>query len=428
MLRTLELADLLARRSAPHSRERARRVAEILAEVRLRGDDAVRGLTRALDGWDLASYRVADADLAAAQAALPRSLRDALRLAAQQVRAVCRADLPPGLAEPPPRQGVAIRLWREPLGRVAVYVPAGRAPLPSSVIMGVTPAQVAGVREIAVLTPPGATGRGDPTTLAACAELGVREVHLVGGAQEVAAAAFGTASLDRVDLIAGPGNAWVTEAKRQVQGLVGIDGLNGPSEVLVFAEPPAPAAQLAQDLLAQAEHDPESVAVLLTSSAALLGEVSREAARLAAEPGRSRLLLQEGVGAVLVPDAEAACRFAQSFAPEHLELWGKAVAPGRAITSAGATFLDCPTPLGDYAAGANHVLPTGGSARFASPLGVETFMRRRTETRLVGDAAAVFRAAEELAGAEGLEMHRRALTSARSAREVSQWPSAQPVT
>ena len=425
MLRTLEPAELLARRTAPPAPERARRVAEILDDVRLRGDDAVRSLTRVLDGVDLAGYRVGEADLAVAHAGLAPSLRDAIRLAAARVRSVCQAERPPGLVEPPPHQGVAIRLWREPLRRVAAYVPSGRAPLPSSVIMGVTPAQVAGVREIAVLTPPGPTGRGDPMTLAACAELGVSEVYLVGGAQAVAAAAYGTPTLGRVDLIAGPGNAWVTEAKRQVQGLVGIDGLNGPSEVLIWAEPPAPAAQIAQDLLAQAEHDPESVAILVTASPELLGEVSRETLRLAGEAGQDRLLLQEGVGAVLVPDAEAARRFIQSFAPEHLELWGEATLAGRAITSAGATFLDCPTPLGDYAAGANHVLPTGGSARFASSLGVETFMRRRTETRLVGDAGRVFAAAEQLAGAEGLEMHRRAL---RSLREVSVWKSAQPVT
>ncbi|MDA8346819.1 MAG: histidinol dehydrogenase [Thermaerobacter sp.] len=408
-LATLDFEEVLGRRRGQGAPAVRRKVAEIVEAVRVGGDETVRALTREFDGVDLPDPRVPAADVRAALAGIGGELRGAIEFAAERVRTVCSAERPLAVIEVPVRHGVQVRIYREPIERVAVYVPAGRAPLPSSAIMGVTPAQVAGVREIVVLTPPGPNGKADRTTLAACALLGVEEVFLIGGAQAVAAAAYGTKTLRPVHKLVGPGNIWVTEAKRQLQGVIGIDGLNGPSEVLVLAEPPAPAQQIARDLLAQAEHDPESWAVLVTSSPELRQAVEREMARLVQECGAEEILGRPGVGVVLTPDAAAAVRFAAAFAPEHLELWGESAASATAVRSAGAVFVACPTPLGDYAAGPNHILPTGGSARYASPLGVEDFMRRRTETQVVGDASSVVSAAATLADAEGLSMHRMAL-------------------
>ena len=374
-------------------------VAQILANVREGGDAAVRGWTRRLDGVDRPTSRVAWTDAPA----LPLALAEALALAGERIRAFSAWSRPvgrDGLTD----GGLTVRTVWEPLGRVAVYVPAGRFPLTSSLLMGVIPAQVAGVRDIVVLTPPQADGEPDPVTLAAAVWLGIREVHAIGGAQAVAAAAFGTESVLPVDALVGPGNVYVTEAKRQVADRIRIDGLNGPSEVVVWGEPPASAAQVAQDLLAQAEHDSASVALVVSRDAAWLAEVGRLASALSPE-----LVARPGVGAVVVETAAEAVGFVNALAPEHLELWGPAAAHAAELTNAGATFIDCPSPLGDYVAGPNHVLPTGGRARRQSVLGVEDFLRRRTETRRVGNSQRLADAAALLAAAEGLEHHRQAL-------------------
>lgn len=375
-------------------------VAQILADVRKGGDEAVRGWTRRLDGVDRPTSRVAWTDAPA----LPPALAGALALAAERIRAFAQWSRPPANLDGLSGDGLNVRTVWEPLGRVAVYVPAGRFPLASSLLMGVIPAQVAGVRDIVVLTPPQADGEPDPVTLAAAAWLGVQEVHAIGGAQAVAAAAFGTECVPLVDALVGPGNVYVTEAKRQVADRIRIDGLNGPSEVVVWGEPPASAAQAAQDLLAQAEHDPASVALVVSRDAAWLDEVGRMAVALS-----PTLVSQPGVGGVLVGSVAEAVRFVNALAPEHLELWGPAAAYAADLTAVGATFIDCPSPLGDYVAGPNHVLPTGGRARRQSVLGVEDFLRRRTETRQVGNPQRLAAAAGLLAAAEGLEHHRQAL-------------------
>jgi histidinol dehydrogenase len=390
-------------------------VARIVRDVQERGDRAVMEWTEKLDGVRLESWRLSPDASKAALDGLNAGLFEALDVARRRIRAFHEATRPPSVLEAPVSDGIAARLIREPLRRVAVYVPAGRWPLPSSLLMGVIPAQVAGVAEICVLTPPRRLAQAsagdlpaawaDPVTLAAAALVGVTEIYLVGGAQALAAAAFGTETLPRVDKVVGPGNRWVTEAKRQLHGVVGIDGLNGPSEVVIWAEPPASPTQVALDLLAQAEHDPASWALVLSSDEALLAEIDRAVAQLDGQD----LLRQPGVGAVRVSDAEEAVQFVQQFAPEHLELWGAAEAFHDRLDRAGATFIGCPTPLGDYLAGPNHVLPTGGTARFASVLGVDDFLRRRTETRVVGTTGPVAGLGARLARAEGLLRHGAAL-------------------
>ena len=349
---------------------------------------------------------------------LAGDLRDALEIAVDQVRGVARAEGGARTVDAPASRGIRARVVHTPLNRVLLYVPAGRAPLPSSVVMGVVPAQVAGVRSIGILTPPRRDGSGDPTTLAAAALLGIDEVHLVGGPPAIGAAAYGTATIERADKVVGPGNRWVTEAKRQVVGTIGIDGLNGPSEVVIWGEEPADPAQVAVDLLAQAEHDPASWAVVVSTNGTWLGRVEAEVSRLAAEEDRADLLEQRGVGAALVPGPDAAAAFVNSFCPEHAELWGAAEAYESRVTGAGALFVGAPVPLGDYAAGSNHVLPTGGTARFGSVLGVDDFLRRRTVTFADRGSRLVASAAARLAAAEGLDMHRRAAERFRQAEEV----------
>lgn len=402
-------AAVLARRRRPGPAGTERTVRRILRTVERQGDEALFYWTEQLDRVRLEGLQVEPERLIRALDALADPVRAALERAVERVRAFHEAVAPPRAVAGPATDGVQGRLLREPLDRVAVYVPAGRWPLPSSVVMGVVPAQVAGVREIAVFTPPRPDGEADPTTLAAAAYLGVREVYRVGGAQAVGAAAFGTATVRPVDKLVGPGNRWVTEAKRQVQGRIGIDGLNGPSEVVVWAEPPCDPDQVARDLLAQAEHDPESWALVVSTDAKLLEAVSGAAEERAREWGVGDLLARRGVGAVAVDGPEAALAFVEEFAPEHLELWGEAERWRTAVRRAGAVFVGCPTPLGDYVAGPNHVLPTGGTARFASVLGVDDFLRRRTEVTVAGAAAGVVRAGAVLAAAEGLVMHQRAL-------------------
>jgi histidinol dehydrogenase len=400
---------VLARRARPAAAGTERTVRRILRTVERQGDEALFYWTEQLDRVRLTRLAVEPERLAGAVDTLAAPVRAALERAVERVRAFHEAVAPPRAVAGPMTDGVQGRLYREPLDRVAVYVPAGRWPLPSSVVMGVVPAQVAGVREIAVFSPPRREGEVDSTTLAAAALLGVREVYRVGGAQAVGAAAYGTASIRRVDKLVGPGNRWVTEAKRQVQGRIGIDGLNGPSEVVIWAEAPCDPDQVARDLLAQAEHDPESWALAVSTDPTLLDAIAAAAARRAQEWGVADLLGQRGVGAVPVDGPEAALAFVEAFAPEHLELWGRAERWRDAVRRAGAVFVGCPTPLGDYVAGPNHVLPTGGTARFASVLGVDDFLRRRTEITTAGASAAVVRAGAVLAATEGLVMHQRAL-------------------
>lgn len=392
-------------------------VREIVEAVRREGLPAVLRYTERLDGVTLTeeSFRVGRAEMQAAYDEVGEEFLSALRQARERVLAFHRRQAPASWLEPDGRGNLLGQLVR-PLARVGIYVPGGSAAYPSSVLMNALPARAAGVGEIAMVTPPGPEGRLHPAVLVAAAEAGVDEVYRAGGAQAIAALAYGAGPLRPVDKICGPGNVYVTAAKRLVFGQVDLDMLAGPSEVVVVADGEANPEWLAADLIAQAEHDPRAAAWLITPSARLARKVIRQvAAQLKSLPrrgiaGRS---LKDWGAAVVVPDLAAALALAGELSPEHLEL---AVSePFRwlgQVKNAGAVFLGqhTPEPVGDYLAGPSHVLPTGGTARFFSPLGVEDFVKRTSviyyaETALQADAVAV----STLAEAEGLTGHANAV-------------------
>jgi histidinol dehydrogenase len=401
-----EAPELVARLRAlaPARAQVAERVAEILAAVRSGGDRAVRQHTSRLDldGRPAPPLRVQPAALERALAALERRVRDALELAAENVRRVAEAGL--GSEQQEVRfAGHRVLLREVPVERAAVYVPGGRAPYPSTVVMGVVCARAAGVRHVAVCSPPAADGELHPAVLAACALTRADAVYRVGGAQAIAALAYGTETVAAVDVIAGPGNLWVQEAKRQVFGQVGIDGFAGPSDLLALADPDADPEPLALDLLAQAEHGAGTLVLAASPGRALLAEL---AARIeqAAETGAICALIE-------LAEVEQGLALAQAFAPEHLQLAGVA-SEGLAarVTRAGCVFVGARagTAFGDYVAGSNHVLPTDGAARFASALNPQSFRRRFTEVR-IDEPAELARAAAPLARAEGFELHARSM-------------------
>ncbi|MDI6906071.1 MAG: histidinol dehydrogenase [Thermoanaerobacterales bacterium] len=360
-------------------------VADILTAVRERGDRALAEFTARFDGVELApeeGFRVSAAEVKAAYRRVEQEFLDALRHAKERIAAFHRRQLPASWFETSAEGIVGGQLVR-PLDRVGIYVPGGRATYPSSVLMNALPAAVAGVREIAMVTPPARDGSVNPYTLVAAAEAGITEIYKAGGAQAVAALAFGTESIRRVDKITGPGNIYVTVAKQQVFGLVGIDMLAGPSEVVIVADGDADPAAAAADLLAQAEHDVLARAVLITPSWELAGAVREEVARQLGDHRERRGILEKALadgGLIIVTrDLEEAVGLANRYAPEHLELMvGEPLAWLGRVRHAGAVFLGGYTPvaLGDYAAGPNHVLPTGGTARFTSALGVDAFLKR----------------------------------------------------
>jgi histidinol dehydrogenase len=426
MLRTLDLGraedaqqvEQLVHRAAavPPVVEAAARA--IVADVRARGDAAVREHTARIEGRTLGALDLTPQEVAAAAAQVAPEVRAALEHAAARIRAFHERQRPASL-DSTDADGVRLGLRALPLARAGLYVPGGTARYPSSVLMTAVPARVAGVGEV-IMTTPGPS----PETLCAAQVAGVDRVLIIGGAQAVAALAYGTESVPRVDLIVGPGNAYVAAAKRLVAGDVAIDAIAGPSEVLIVADETAAPDLVAADLLAQAEHDTMAWAVLATTSAALAAAVGRElAAQVAQLPRRqvaAAAIAQHGA-AVIAPDLAAALAFAERFAPEHLELM---IADPRAaldrVRTAGAVFLGSMTPeaAGDYLAGPNHVLPTGGTARFASPLGVYDFVR--FQTVLEYGPAALGRHAEDLerlAEVEGLGAHARAV--ARRVRRVT---------
>jgi histidinol dehydrogenase len=387
-------------------------VAEIVDAVRSRGDEAVAEYTRRFDtrGAEPKPLRVGRDDLEAALAALDPEVRSALELAAANVETVARAGLGEDIEVALP-QGQTVLVREVPVERAAIYVPGGRAPYPSTVVMGAVTARAAGVGELVVCAPPGDDGELHPTILAACALCGVDAVYRMGGAQAVAALACGTETVAPVDVVVGPGNLYVQEAKRQLSHRVGIDGFAGPSELLVFlagpgARPPRPAAL---DLLAQAEHGVESLVAAVAPDADVLRALGEDLELLA--PARPTVA---AAAAVLVhaADVEAALAFAQALAPEHVQLVGaeaEALAPR--VTRAGAVFVGpaSATAFGDYVAGSNHVLPTGGAARFASPLGPATFRRRTTEVHVAGAARELAGAGAALARAEGFVVHAQSM-------------------
>ncbi len=427
----MRTAGLVCAAGSARARERLRRLAErgtaaggrveadvrrIIAAVRRGGDRALIRLTRRFDGVALrrSALRVAQSDLAAAYRGLPADVRGDLMLAARRIRRFHARQRERSWSFRD-RSGARLGQRIQPLERVGVYVPGGRAVYPSTVLMTVIPARVAGVREVVAVSPVG-PGGDTPIVLAACHVAGVDALYRVGGAQAVAALAFGTATLPRVDKIVGPGNVWVATAKRLCFGQVDIDAIAGPSEVLIVADGSADAELVAADMLAQAEHDPMAAAVCVTSDGRLAARVATALERqLASLPRRAvaaRSLASFGA-IVHTRSLGEAVAIANRLAPEHLELAVRAPRrwAGR-IRHAGAIFLgqDTPEAFGDYLAGPNHVLPTGGTARFASPLGVYDFVKRtsvieagpRTIERL---GPAIVR----LARLEGLDAHGRAV-------------------
>ncbi len=389
-------------------------VARILDDVFRRGDDAVREYTRRFDGVDLAPEEWA-LDSARWQGALDRvdpALRAALAQAVDRVRDYHQHQREEGFRLEAP-DGSMVGMKVTPLDRVGLYVPGGKASYPSSVVMNAVPALVAGVQEIVAVVPP--AGVTD-AVLAACALSGVTRIFRIGGAQAVAALAFGTATVPRVDKIVGPGNRWVAEAKRQVVGQVGIDMIAGPTEVLIIADGTASPDRIAADMIAQAEHDEDATSWCVTTDAGLadaLPAALEAALARAPRAAIARAALERNGAVIVVTDMRDAIEVANRRAPEHLEILAEGaerIASG--IRHAGAIFLGdhTPEPVGDYLAGPSHVLPTGGTARYASPLGVYDFVKRTsviryTAERLAADADAIVALAE----AEGLHGHAEAV-------------------
>lgn len=407
------LLEIAARTSGAQVSQEAERVREIVHAVKTRGDAALLEFTARFDGrhFNAEDLLVSRERCEKALETLEPDLRQALNLAHERIRAFHARQRPHNIDVRGPYGERLGRLWH-PLERAGLYVPGGRAAYPSTVLMNVVPARVAGVGQVVVVTPPGRDGEVNPVVLAAAALTGVDAVYRVGGAQAVAALAYGTETIPAVDVICGPGNIYVTLAKKAVYGKVAIDALAGPSEVLVIADDTAEAGILAADLLAQAEHDPMAAAILLTTSDRLIRELPDcLAQQLASHPrqGPTRQALVNWGLVVKVQDLQEAAELANTFAPEHLELMvadPEALLPH--IRHAGAIFLgaDSPEAVGDYLAGPNHTLPTSGMARFSGALGVETFM---THTSLIGfnrqALAATGRQVMRLAAAEGLHSH-----------------------
>ncbi len=383
-------------------------VTEIVASVRERGDEALREIAERLGEEAPEPWRVDPDAIAAAPGLLDPEVRDAMRVAARNIAAVARAELEilqrPASLELPEGQLVEVRA--DPIRAAGVYAPGGRAAYPSSVLMCCIPAKVAGTARVAVASPAGARGRPSAPVLAACAAAGVDEVYSIGGAQAIAALAHGTQTIDPVDLIAGPGNRYVTEAKRQVSGVVGIDGVAGPTELMVVADGTAGPEWIALDLCAQAEHGEDGLLAVASPAVALLDRLEELVGELAAERPS---VAQAPLALVATTGIESSLTLADAVAPEHLELAfvgaDEATARGRV---AGCVFVGQGggAAFGDYVAGSNHVLPTGGAARFGGPLGPGTFQRRTSVVSVPRRAAAKLAPyVSALAGAEGFPVH-----------------------
>ncbi|CAN7252883.1 histidinol dehydrogenase [Acidovorax sp. Leaf78] len=412
------------------------RVADILADVQKRGDDAVLEYTARFDGLaapDVAALELTQADFKAAFDAIPQAQRDALQAAAKRVRSYHEAQKKASGESWSYRDEDGTLLGQKvtPLDRVGIYVPGGKAAYPSSLLMNAIPAHVAGVQEIIMVVPTpvrgsvatggsGAQlasdkGERNDLVLAAAYVAGVTRAFTIGGAQAVAALAYGTATIPKVDKITGPGNAYVASAKKRVFGTVGIDMIAGPSEILVLADGSTPPDWVAMDLFSQAEHDELAQSILLCPDAAYIAAVQREIDRLLPTMPRAEIIAKSlnGRGAlILTKDMEEACAISNRIAPEHLEV--SSTDPHRwepLLRHAGAIFLGAYTSesLGDYCAGPNHVLPTSGTARFSSPLGVYDFQKRSSIIEVSEAGAQVLgKIAAELAYGEGLQAHAQA--------------------
>ncbi len=388
-------------------------VREVLQTVKRQGDRAVLHYTAEFDQQTLRAedLRVSGSELDAAYQQVSKDLLNAIQLACQKIEAFHRQRVPKSWVQFG-EDDVVLGKRYTPVDRAGLYIPGGRAAYPSTVLMNAIPAKVAKVPRIVMVTPPGPEKTVNPAVLVAAQEAGVEEIYRVGGAQAIAALAYGTETIPKVDVITGPGNIYVTLAKKLVFGTVGIDSLAGPSEVLIIADASANPTHVAADLLAQAEHDPMAAAILLTNDSVIARKVLAEVEQQLVDHPR-RTLTEKSIahyGLIVVVDSLAtAAELSNEFAPEHLELevadpWGLL----EKIRHAGAIFLGCSTPeaIGDYLAGPNHTLPTSGSARYASALGVETFMKHSSLIHYSPTALSkVAGAIDILAQAEGLPSH-----------------------
>ncbi len=388
-------------------------VRQIIAEVRDRGDAALLDYTFKIDSVELTSLEVGREKIASAYDEVEEELVSALRLAAERIRIFHTRQKSEIWSQ---AGGLDLGWLIRPLQRIGVYAPGGTAGYPSTVLMTVIPAKVAGVKEVILVTPPGLQGEVPPPALVAADIAGVDRIFCVGGAQAIAALAFGTESIPRVDKICGPGNIFVVLAKKMVYGAVDIDGLQGPSEILIIADKTADPEYCAAELLAQAEHDPLASAILVTTSRELADEVNREVKRQAEDLPRQVVVAEslENRGMiVVVTTIDEAIELANLYAPEHLSLMvDRATAYIGKVTNAGTVFIgkNSTVVLGDYVAGPSHVLPTGGTARFSSPLNVGSFLKLMNLVNI--DEAALRRlgqAASVIARVEGFDAHARAV-------------------
>ena len=405
------LPEILAR--TEDTRDVSGIVAGIIEDVRKNGDAALLRYAREFDGAELDALEVPRERLDGALADLDPALRSVLEEAAENIRSFHRRQVQNGFVVSE-RNGVVLGQKVTPVDRAGVYIPGGTAPLPSTVLMDCIPAKIAGCPEIVVVSPPTCGGDISPAILAAARIAGADRVFRCGGAQAVAALAYGTESVPKADKIVGPGNAFVAEAKRQVFGLVGIDMIAGPSEILVIADANSDARHLAADLLSQAEHDKNACAVLVTDSRALAEAVAVELERQAALLPRAeiaRASLEANGKMIITRDIPEGIEIANALAPEHLELCvDNPFDYLEQVKNAGSVFLgrSCPEALGDYFAGANHTLPTSGTARFSNPLSVEDFVKK-SQFIYYSDSA-LDSVAEKIAAfarQEGLEGHAR---------------------
>jgi len=391
-------------------------VADIIAGVSARGDEALREYTGKFDGFEPEKFEVPDSDIEAAMRAVGGDFIGVLRRAAKNIEEFHRNQIRQGFTMSP-RPGVTLGQQITPLDRVGIYIPGGTAAYPSCVLMNCIPAKLAGVREAIIVTPPSKDGLVDAGILAAARIAGADRVFSIGGAQAIAALAYGTGTVPRVDKIVGPGNAYVAEAKRQVFGIVGIDMIAGPSDVLIIADSNADPALVAADMLSQCEHGSESIAVLITDDAELAGMVGAEIeTQLADLPRESaaRESIDKNGRIIIAGSIGEAFDISNEIAPEHIELF--LTEPFKhlgMVRNAGSVFLgaNSPVPLGDYYAGPNNTLPTSGTARFASPLSVDDFIKKSSFTYYSEEAL------QEIGGdivmfasMEGLDAHARSIT------------------
>ncbi|KAB2952658.1 histidinol dehydrogenase [Heliorestis acidaminivorans] len=409
-------ADELLQKKSNDDDQVAGQVAEVIDKVRREGTAALFAYTKRFDGADVRedNFAISAEEIERAYGEVDATVLAALRRACENIRKFHEKQMRPSWIEPE-SDGTMLGQLIRPLDRVGIYVPGGLASYPSSVLMNAIPAQVAGVKSIVMATPPGKDGSINPYTLVAAAESGVTEIYRMGGAQAVAALAFGI-GMEKVDKITGPGNIYVTLAKKQVYGTVDIDMLAGPSEILVIADDTASPAYVAADFLSQVEHDVRAAAILVTPSLELATAVQKEIETQMATLSRKDLMaqaLRDNGAIIIVKDLEEACHVSNLYAPEHLEvLTAEPFSLLGKLTHAGAIFVGpySPEPVGDYYAGPNHVLPTGGTARFYSPLNVDTFMKKTSV--IAYSRERFYNTAEDimaLAKVEGLDAHANAI-------------------